>query len=205
VNYRAAFTNRKKVRGWKTQVRRVERWRSDHLTPDWPHFERYDYDYCKIQIHPWNRLVEREPPIWLGRRMGHGLLDIHDAWAETSGPEVKYLKVWLKWPLLRTSQVVMAGESRLAWYEGVFRPVTDLGWAETKGFPPQLGPDLLERLRDWDWQECLDEYEVDRANLPAGWLSKRPHSSLTYEDGRSFTLVEVGRVWVGQKVLPGGH
>lgn len=199
MSHKFAFSNKKKVRGWKTQIRWVERWRAAHLVPDWSHFERYDYDYCKIQIHPWNGLIEREPPIWLGRQMIHGLLDIHDAWAAASAPDVKYLKVWLKWPLLRTSQVVMAGKSRLAWYGGVFRPVADLGWAETQGFPPQLGPDLLERLQGWDWQECLDEVEVDRAYLPTSWLSKRPYSSLLSQDGSSRTLVEQGRVWVGTR------
>ena len=198
-----AFSNKKKVRGWKTQIRRVERWRAANLKPDWLllNFRRYDYHYCKIQIHPWNRLVKREPPIWLGRQMIHGLLDIYGAWAEAV-PDAPYLKVWLNWPYLRASQVVMAGESRLEWYEGMFRPVAELGWAETKGFPPQFGPEVLERLQAWDWQECLDEYDIDPEvlnDLPAGWLERRPHSSLALSDGSSRTLVEQGRVWVGTR------
>ena len=199
MSHTFAFSNKKKVRGWKTQIRRVERWRSGHLTPDGRHLGRYGYDYCKIQIDPWNRLIEREPPIWLGRLMIHGLLDICDSWALASRPEVKYLKVWLNWPRLRTSQVVMAGESRRAWYEGVFRPVADLGWVTEQGLPSPLGPDLLKRLQGWDWQECLDEVAVDRADVPAGWLGRRPHSTLISEDGAGITLVERGRVWVGTR------
>lgn len=199
MHHTAAFTNRKKIRGWKTQIKRVERWRTEHLTPDWPHFERYGYDYCKIQIDPWNRLIGREPPIWLGRQMVEGLLDIYDSWALASGPQVKYLKLWLKWPDLSASQVVMAGESRVTWYESVFRPVADLGWAQERGFPPQFGPALLKRLQSWDWQECLNEVEVDRADLPVGWLNKRPYRSLVSEGGHSVRLVEVGRVWIGRK------
>ncbi len=194
----AAFSNRKKVRGWKTQIRRTERWRIVHLTPDWPHSDHYGYDYCKIQIDPWNRLVRRQPPIWLGRRMVHGLLDIYDAWAEAV-PDAAYLRVWLNWPYLIGSQVVLSGLLRLEWYSGMFRPVESLGWAESKDFPPQFGSDLLERLRGWDWQECLDEYEADPADLPVGWLDKRLHSSITSEDGRSVTLVEQGRIWVGTR------
>jgi hypothetical protein len=195
---RAALSNRKKVRGWKTQLRRVERWRSRHLTPDWSHFDRFGYDYCKIQIDPWNRLIEREPPIWLGRQMVHGLLDIHEAWAKAI-PDAPYLKVWLNWPSLTESQVVLAGPSRLDWYASMFRPVADLEGKTVKGFPPQFGPALLGRLHGWDWQECLDEYDVDPADLPAGWLASRPHSSVPLSDGSTRTLVEQGRVWVGTR------
>jgi hypothetical protein len=71
VSQGVAFSNKKKVRSWKTQIRRVERWRAGHLTPDSAQFEQHGYDFCKIQIDPWNRLTRREPPLWLGRRMIH--------------------------------------------------------------------------------------------------------------------------------------
>ncbi|WP_152544780.1 hypothetical protein [Deinococcus phoenicis] len=197
------MTNRKKVRGWKTQIRRVERWRERHLTPDWTHFGRFDFDYVKIQIDPWNRLVRRQPPLWLGRQMIHGLLNIYDAWAEAA-PDAPYLRIWLAWPFLMDSQVVMAGESQAGRYGGMFRSVSELGWASTRGFPPQFGALLLERLRAYQWQECLNEYEVDAEDVSPRWLAKRPHSTLIPEGGRPVTWVEQGRIWVGQRRLTGG-
>ncbi|GGR24516.1 hypothetical protein [Deinococcus ruber] len=195
---RAAFTNRHKVRGWKTQIRRVERWRQAHLTPDAAHLEHADFDYCKLQIDPWNRLIRRQPPMWLARNMIHGLLDIHEAWAAAT-PDAGYSCVWLCWPKLMDSQVVMAQGSRVEWYAGMFRPVAELGWAEPKGFPPQFGPALLARLNAWEWQECLHEYPVDPADISAGQLRKYPSTTLTTEGGASLTLLEVGRVWVGKR------
>ncbi|ULH15167.1 hypothetical protein MF271_14585 [Deinococcus sp. KNUC1210] len=194
---RAAFTNRHKVRGWKTQIRRVERWRQAHLTPDWVHLEHTDFDSCKFQIDPWNRLIRRQPPMWLARRMLHGLLDIHEAWA-AAVPDAPYLRLWLNWPHVIDSQVVMAQGSRVDWYREMFRPVAELGWARAKGFPPQFGPALLQRLNAWDWQECLHEYPVDPADIGAGRLSRYAYSTLT-TTGASLTLVEVGRVWVGTR------
>ena len=198
MSYKFAFSNKKKVRGWKTQIRRMERWRTEYLTPDWPHFNHYGYAYCKIQIDPWNRLVKRQPPLWLGRQMIHGLLDICDAWVEAI-PDAAYLRVWLMWPYLIGSQVGMSGPSRLDWYSEMFRPVESLSWAEARGFPPQFGPELLERLKGYQWTECLDEYSVDSDDVSEAWLSRRPHSSLTNEDGSFLTLVEQGRVWVGTR------
>ena len=187
----AAFTNRHKVRGWKTQIRRVERWRQAHLTPDWAHFERSDFDYCKIQLDPWNRLVRRQPPMWLARRMLHGLLDIHEAWA-AQVPDAPYLRIWLNWPHVMDSQVVVAGETRANWYQDMFTPVD-----APKRFPAQVGEPLLGRLSAYDWQECLDEYPLEPQDAPPEWLSRRPHRTDTLQDGSALHWVTRGRVWVG--------
>ena len=195
MSHAAAFINKKKIRGWKTQLRRVERWRQAQLTPDWAHFERFSYDYCKIQIDPWNRLIERQPPLWLARRMLHGLLDIHEAWT-AQVPDAPYLRLWLNWPHVMDSQVVLAQESRVDWYGDMFRPVAELGWAEAKGFPPQFGPELLERLKAWDWQECLHEYPMEYEARNSKRFKHLPYSSFAAD---SPYLVEVGRVWVGKR------
>ena len=117
VSRTAAFTNQKKVRGWKTQIKRVERWRTRHLKPDHEFFRQNGVAYCKLWIDPWHRLTRRQPPIWLGRQMIYGLLDLYEAWVSTAVPEVEYLKVWLMWPELTESQVVMAGTTKAEMYQ----------------------------------------------------------------------------------------
>lgn len=89
--------NKKKIRGWKIQARRVERWREAHLTPDWRYFEDSGRDYAKLYIDPWYRLSSRIPPARLRWDMLGALLDVQAAWAKAAQErkDIGYLAIWL--------------------------------------------------------------------------------------------------------------
>jgi hypothetical protein len=131
----SAFVNRKKVRGLKRHIRRVQGWKAARLMPDLGHLRRSGQEYVKLTIDPWYRLVKRRPPMWLRREMVLALLDIYDAWqtqaAERS--EVDYLRVWLSWPNFIDSQVIMANHARAPHYQALFRPVAQARGADRFG------------------------------------------------------------------------
>lgn len=190
--------NRKKVRGWKRQVKRVRRWRDDRLRPDWPHLDAYGRDYVKLTLDPWYRLVRRQPPVWLRREMTHALLDVHDAWraAVAERPDVTYLRVWLKWPNFIESQVVMATQDHEGWYAlGTSRPVP------AASLPTELGAPLRARLAEFVWEEAVDEYPLDVGYATpefARWLARRPHRWEQLSDGTWLCWVRRGRLWIGR-------
>lgn len=188
------------MRGGKRQIRRVQRWREARLEPDLNHLRRFGQEYVKLTIDPWYRLVKRQPPVWLRREMTLALLDVYESWRRKveALPEVEYLRVWLSWPNFIDSQVVMATGRQAQHYQDVFLPV-----AEPKGLPSELGPQLLARLSEFEWQECLSEYPVYKDDLTADelhWLFKRRYRPGRLYDGTEVYWIEQGRVWVGQKL-----
>lgn len=202
-----AFSNRKKLRGAKRQLGRVERWRQAHLSPDLRHLDLYGYDYVKLTIDPWDRLVKRQPPVWLRREMTHALLDMYESWHEATrdNAEVSYLRVWLSWPEFTASQVVVSTSLRAAYYEGMFVDVE-----QPRGLPADLGAPLLERLAQFEWREVLNEYPVNVEDLRGDnghidwddvrrWLSKRKYRREVLPDGTTIYWLQYGRTWVGSK------
>lgn len=158
----SAFTNRKKVRGGKRQLGRVRKWHDAHLEPDLAYLRRFGQEYVKLTIDPWDRLVQRQPSVWLRRAMTLALLSVYESWQRKAAqhPEIEYLRVWLSWPNFTDSQVVMATGQRAQHYRSVFLPV-----AQPRGLPSDLGPALLERLSEFEWQECPSEYPVYKDDL----------------------------------------
>lgn len=188
--------NRKKIRGWKTQLKRVERWRQHHLTPNWSHLETYGVDYVKVQhLDPWGRLSRREPPVWLRRLILSALLDIHEAWARaTQGrADLPYLAIWLGWPAFTDSQVVLAKDWRAAGYEHMFN------LAEQKALPHDLGPQMHTRLHRLTWQTGLNEFALEEADvLEKPSVLKRPHHVHQQRGGEKLYFIQRGLVWIGR-------
>ncbi|GGN46940.1 hypothetical protein [Deinococcus daejeonensis] len=187
------LSNRHKVRGRRTQARRVARWRAANLTPDWGHLNASGVDYLKLWLDPWNRLPRREPPAWLRRQMLVGLLDILNAWhAQTCDREdLPYLAVWLCWPHFMDSQVVLAREDRAPMYDTMFEPIP------TRPLPNALAP-LAGRLNRLHWTTGLDETPLNPEDF-ARWpsLARRPHRTVSTPDG-PLHLMRRGLVWIGR-------
>ncbi|MBZ9713617.1 hypothetical protein [Deinococcus multiflagellatus] len=189
------LTNRKKLRGGHTQLRRVARWRAQYLEPDWFALEHFGVTYAKLWVDPWCRFPRREPPAWVRRELLAGLLDIHAAWARAAAgrEDVAYLALWLGWPHFVDSQVVMASPERAQMYRTMFTP------AEPRPLPPQLA--LQDpRLNTLHWQTGLDEVFLSCEEVAArrSWL-RRPHRVLTPEVGEPLYALQRGHVWVGRQ------
>ncbi|MEM6328532.1 MAG: hypothetical protein AAF791_15560 [Bacteroidota bacterium] len=118
--------NRGKVRGWTRRARHVEEWRQRHLALDEHALARDGRDYVKLWIDPWFRLVRREPPAWLRRRMVTALVDVHRAWherllaRERETGEPFDCMLWLLRPFVIDSQVVCATGDMRPFYRDTF-------------------------------------------------------------------------------------
>ncbi len=199
-----AFSNRKKVRGWPRRLRRLAALRPRAAVPDEGALRGRGYDYVRPALDPWDRLVPRNPPAWLRRRMLGVLLDLHAEWHRhlTARGEPFYLAVWLFEPRFYRSQLVAAVGDRIGYYETLF---PDAPGAPAEPPATYRAPgDGLDRLA---WTPGLDADYVFRSSLgadPAGarWLARRRHRVVGEEalgDGDRMYVMRLGSVWVGRE------
>ena len=91
------FANRKKIRGWRHQIKKIENWYLTNLTPNTDRLSSWNDEYAKIWIDPWYRLVKRNPPLWYFRLILDKLTNLYDLWnTEFSNGDYPYdLQLWL--------------------------------------------------------------------------------------------------------------
>lgn len=114
--------NKKKIRGWKKLLRRIEIWKNSNIMLDLNALENYKRDYLKITIDPWYRLVKRNPPVWYQRYLVDALCDIYLNW-ENEIKKVRdefYLKMWLFEKNIINSQIVIAIDDKINFYNNLF-------------------------------------------------------------------------------------
>jgi hypothetical protein len=92
-----AFTNRKKIRGWRYQIKKIENWYLANYTPNTEKLSSWNDEYIKIWIDPWYRLVKRNPPLWYFRLILDKLVNLYDLWnMEFTNEDKPYdLQLWL--------------------------------------------------------------------------------------------------------------
>lgn len=124
--------------------------------------------------------------------MVHALLDIHQVWRQAASGrrDVRSLQLWLAWPDVIRSQVVMAADDR---YRDLFQPIT-----RQRGLPQELGADLMGRLAALTWQECLWEDPVwsDGTAAFERWLLRQRHRAVSDGHGGTYHMLQRGRVWI---------
>ena len=78
------FANRKKIRGWRHKIKKIENWFVTNSTPNiYIYIYRlssWNEEYAKIYINPWYRLVKRNPPLWYFRLILDKLTNLYDLW-----------------------------------------------------------------------------------------------------------------------------
>jgi hypothetical protein len=190
--------NKKKVRGWKRQIRKLERWKIQHLNLE---LNRYGYSYVKIWLDPWYRLEKRNPPIWFQRLILAALLEIYESGREQvlARGEKLYLKIWLFDPHFITSQVVAAVGERINYYEDLFAQSN-----ETKSFPYQKYLNRSYNLQDYDWVLSVDEdmyfeREDELSVEDTESLKKIAFRVVEVSNGDKMYGVKKGDLWLGAR------
>ena len=91
------FANRKKIRGWRHQIKKIENWYLTNSTPNIDRLSSWNDEYAKIWIDPWYRLVKRNPPLWYFRLILDKLTNLYDLWnKEFSNGDYPYdLQLWI--------------------------------------------------------------------------------------------------------------
>ncbi len=91
------LSNRKKIRGWRNQIKKIENWYLAYSTPNVESLNSWNDEYVKIWIDPWCRLEKRNPPLWYFRLILDKLSTLYDLWnSEFSNGDYPYdLQLWL--------------------------------------------------------------------------------------------------------------
>ncbi|HEX2945600.1 MAG TPA: hypothetical protein VHT96_06570 [Clostridia bacterium] len=148
------FSNKKKIRGWKKQVKKIDKWKNANMK-----FNTYaiktghNRDHLKIWIDPWYRLVKRNPPLWYSRIILDNMIEIYMNWYEAlsklEGPF--NLKIWLFEPDFIRSQVVWDFGSIYGFYDNTFEKSNEI-----RDFPFDKYKTQRYDLKTFTWKLYVD-------------------------------------------------
>lgn len=203
-------SGKKKIRGWKRHVRKIEQWKQRALHLDMDHLALHERDYEKLWIHPFYALERRNPPLWYRKLLLEAMIDVYLSWHDTMTKtnEDFHLKIWLYYPNFINSQIVVAYRECINFYDTAFEEQHKM-----KEFPYHQYTFLREKLEmfDWklhvesehhfesDWIEWIEADDASEEELMKIRNQAHETKKIEYEDGSSDTLFihYVGDVWVG--------
>jgi hypothetical protein len=195
------YQNKKKVRGWKRQIRKLQELMNKHLALDLISLEKYGCDYVKIWIDPWDWLVKRNPPLWFRRLILEAFIEVYDSWNNQLllSAEPFYLKIWLFEPRFHQTQVVAAVGQRMKYYDNLFTPED-----QPKRFPYESYEGKGYNLHEFEWDLHVDEEveyereeELDEDYV--AWLKEHAWRTEKTADEDTLYAVKYGNVWVGSR------
>jgi hypothetical protein len=204
------LSTKKKIRGWKRRLRKIESWKQRVINLDMDHLTNYQRDYAKLWIHPFYTIPRRNPPVWYNRILLKTMLEVYQSWHEYLSKlnEKFYLKLWIYDPHFINSQIVAAYEECLHYYDQTFDVPN-----QEKQFPYHKYTYLSEKLEMFDWQLHIDSdiyTESDLIdNIQRGWTSESEFKAIKGKAYKVQTIrlsdrdtdktysVKVGDVWVG--------
>jgi hypothetical protein len=196
------FSNKKKIRNWKRQVRKISTWKNTFINLDTNYLLENHRTHVKIWIDPWYRLTRRNPPQWLRSLIFDGFCEIYLNWKKRLDElnEPYYLKIWLYDPNFIDSEVVVALRGSLDFYDRTFNKAIDL-----KEFPRERYQNI-KLLYMFEWEHFLDEDfyfltldELTEADIDK-LRAKAIEEELTFNNGSirdTCFRIKKGDVWVG--------
>lgn len=135
--------SKRKIRGWKRRVKKIQQWKNTYLELDMAALEAYDRDYVKVWIAPFFSLQKHTLPMWYKRLVIQALTEIHASWKmqlDTLG-EPYYLKLWIFEKGFMWSQVVVSVRRNLHFYDQTFE-----GLEPVAGLPEGLATEAAEKF-----------------------------------------------------------
>lgn len=193
------YSNKKKIRGWKKQIRKINYWKNYNLTLDVTKLHKSERDYVKVTIDPWYRLVKRNPPIWYNRLILEALIEIYLNWHKTLQESGKpfYLKIWLFDHHFINSQVVAATRDWIVGYNNTF-----IKSNEARMFPFEKYKIHNFSLENFQWELQVEEnyfYEkIDQiSEAEINKIKQKAYRSGFLQNGDRYFAIKTGDVWIG--------
>lgn len=199
-------TNRKKIRGWKRRVKKLDKWGEHIKRPAITPFENYGYTYYRCTLSPFYSLIKQSPPIWFYKLIVAKFVIAYTEWQKTfDALDVPYdLMLWIHDPSFPHSEII---RSEIISYKVDKKgDKATLGWQSDRKaeFPYKLLSDPAYRLEDFDWMLTDEEYvlfkddiEEEEINIEAlitdGYVKK------THNNGTVYYAKHRGNMWVGRK------
>lgn len=194
---------KRKIRGWKRRVKKIERWKQAYLALDREALAKYNRDYVKVWIAPFFSLQVYTLPFWYKRLVIQALLEIYASWKQTldEGDESYYLKIWVFEKDIMRSQVMVSVGELLHFYDQSFEELTPVD-----GLPTRLAIETAEEL-NWDqgftvdaWYEGEMQEEIKDGLYTEEEIQAIKDSAYSVQEykGEPVYLVKDGIVWVGE-------
>ncbi|SSV31437.1 hypothetical protein [Acinetobacter nosocomialis] len=206
----------KKIRGEKRRIRKIKQWIDDHLDLDITYLKRYQCEYVKFWVDPWDRLSltnsQYPQPQGIYKELFfNGLLQIYMSWKEQLDflDQPYYLKIWLFENDLKRSQVVCVIGEKIEHYQNLFEKPLDetslsiVEWQEVN--------DMMEKV-NWEKKVEITLYEKDWLGSPDDYKTQKNYEDtkkwfnnnviekyreVKRIDGDEYYIVETDKVWIG--------
>ncbi|WP_064504139.1 hypothetical protein [Alkalihalobacillus trypoxylicola] len=201
------YSKKQKIRGWKRQKRKIERWKQAAIDLDIDYIREYQRTNTKLSIPPFYRLIRRNPPSWYNTLLLEAMLEVYMEWHQKMKKENEdfYLKIWLYHPHFIESQIVVAYKDYLHAYDDTFIKRTN-----SKPFPYHIFQSLQNQLKQFEWELCMNTLYYDESEFTEwimdGQISEKEVqaikqkaydvSSIHLENDTQY-LIDKGDVWVG--------
>jgi len=197
------YSNKKKIRGWKNQVKKIEKWKNVNINLDIESLKQKNRDYLKIWIDPWYRLIKRNPPNWYCKLILKSMIEIYMSCFKTLQEfgEPFYLKIWLYDSNFIKSQIVVATQDAFNFYDNVFeKNISD------RRFPYEKYDTKGLELKNFNWERYIEDYVIfekidDLSEVEASKLKKRAYKVQRTKYNNSEDVcyrVKIGDILVGE-------
>ncbi len=200
------FSNKKKIRGWKNQVKKIDNWFENNKQPDIKVIETWRDEYVKVWIDPWYRLEKRNPPLWYFRKILDKLAQMYSLWEhEFKQSTVPYdLQLWIYEKNYILSELVCARTEN----EGEIRDNFFIPCSEERSFPnskfqsQSFNPDNFEwtlkcdTINYFEKSDELTEIQIQKL-LDDGFQEGMVAEGT--EDEQRYFFKPNDYVWVGRK------
>lgn len=206
----------KKIRGEKRRIRKIKQWIDDHLDLDIAYLKRYQCEYVKFWVDPWDRLslINSQYPQPQGiykELFFNGLLQIYMSWKEQLDflDQAYYLKIWLFENDLKRSQVVCAIGEKIEYYQNLFEKPLDetslsiVEWQEVSDMVKKVNWEkkIEITLYEKDWLGSPDDYKTQKSYEDTKkWFNNNvieKYRKVKRIDGDEYYIVETDNVWIG--------
>lgn len=191
--------NKKKIRGWPRQVKKLDKYASEMLIPNLIQYEKYGFTYGRFFIDPWYRLIKRNPPTWFFKVMIRYLDLAFDEWEKTfSNLNKPYdLQIWLFSSAFVRSEIYCAKVDDLGERRDLFTPSTI-----QKSFPDQIFGLKIKSKLEWTLYDDFSYFEEEEflEMFGDGNISNKKYNEHFRSDGSKYYTFKLGEVWVGRTI-----
>ncbi|MBW4666271.1 MAG: hypothetical protein KME60_02215 [Cyanomargarita calcarea GSE-NOS-MK-12-04C] len=191
------FWSKKKVRGWKRQIRKIPKWKERNFNID---LNNFNWDHVRIES------VRASTPMWYRRLILEAIFEIYHNWRNQliKRGEPFYLKIWLFHPRFYKSEVVAGIRERIDWYNNVFSTSEN----QDQEFTYQEYASNRYNLDDITWELAIDDVvhsekfdELTPQDVKV--LEKTAYNITQTSDGDTLYAVWLGSVWLGSEMSNG--
>ncbi|EZH66811.1 hypothetical protein DH09_02405 [Bacillaceae bacterium JMAK1] len=200
-------SKKKKIRGWKRQKRKIERWKCNAMAFPFDELQAHKRTYVKLTIHPFYFSFEGKLPSWFVREVFDAMMDVFRSWNEQlqSLHEPYYLNVWFVDPDVMKSQIVVAYRECLHFYDQTF-----VQREQQRAFPTDKFVNNPTKMNGMKWHLSVHTTNWTKETLE-GWFEddiitrkeldryrQNVYETMVLPNGDLLYFIDSGNVWVGE-------